>query len=132
MHITESLCCTAATQRVNHNAASVFFKKRNRENDAGNSYSSEWSGGEEHVQCVLLSCPGKKLSSPAFHFSNLKGGGEGERKGQCLRRKKTIMEEVIKKKGKKDFWGEHLWDSIHSLLDLLGWYFKGLIALFEK
>lgn len=41
------------------------------------------------------------------------------------------MEEVIKKERKDDFGGEHLRDSIHSLLDLLGWYFKGLIALFE-
>lgn len=45
----------------------------------------------------------EKLSSPAFHFSNLKGGGEGERKGQCLRRKKTVMEEVIKKEKKMIF-----------------------------
>ena len=41
MHITKSLCCTAGTQCVNHDAASAFFKNRNHENDAGNSYSSE-------------------------------------------------------------------------------------------
>ena len=100
MHITESLCCTAATQRVNHNAASVCFKKSNRENDAGNSYSSEWSGGEEHVQCVLLSCPGKTLSCPAFHFSNLKGGGEGE-KGTASKKEENHNGRSNKKEGKR-------------------------------
>ena len=49
------------------------------------------------------------------------------------KKEENVTEEAIKKKEKKDdFGGEHLRDSVHSLLDLLGWYSKGLIALLEK
>ena len=83
--------------------------------------------------CTAELLQGEKPSSPAFHFSNLKGKKKKEEKGTVSKKEENITEEAIKKKEKKDdFGGEHLRDSVHSLLDLLGWYSKGLIALLEK
>ena len=60
--------------------------------------------------CTAELLQGGKPSSPAFHFSNLKGKKKKkEEKGTVSKKEENITEEAIKKKGKKDdFGGEHL------------------------